>query len=80
MRLKPNSRRAALAVVTGLLLAPATAVAQGEPSPEASCGGTLSSFAGQAGIRQDFAPGPGADVAAFAHRHEGDVFICFFTR
>ena len=66
--------------VTGLSAAAPVAAAQ--PPPQASCLGVLSSFAGQSGIRDDFAPPvSGARVAHIASEH-GDLGYCltvFFT-
>jgi hypothetical protein len=49
--------------------------ASAQPPSSASCLGVLSSFAGQAGIRSDFAPASGREVAALAHAH-GDFAYC----
>jgi hypothetical protein len=50
--------------------------ASAQPPPEASCLGVLSSFAGQTGIRDDFAPPvSGARVASIAKQH-GDFGFC----
>ena len=43
--------------------------APAQPPTEASCVGVLSSFAGQSGVRDIFAPAPGATVAAIAREH-----------
>ena len=52
--------------------------ASAQPSPQASCLGVLSSFAGQAGIRADFAPAPGAEVSRIAAEH-GDLGFCLIV-
>jgi hypothetical protein len=60
--------------VTGL--AAAAPVAPAQPPPQASCLGVLSSFAGQSGIRDEFAPPvSGARVAFIAGEH-GDFNYC----
>ena len=61
------------AVAAGMAAAPAVATAQ--PPANASCAGVLSSFAGQTGIRSDFAPLPGSEVSAIARQH-GDLETC----
>jgi hypothetical protein len=61
----------AVALVSVAATSPA---ATAEPS-DASCVGVLSSFAGQAGIRDLFAPAPGAAVAQLAQAH-GDFSFC----
>jgi hypothetical protein len=53
------------------------ASADNAPSAQASCVGTLSSFAGQNGIRQNYAPRPGTNVANIAQAHLGDLGDCF---
>ena len=59
---------------TGLVIAAPSVPAQ--PPPQASCLGVLSSFAGQAGIRDDFAPPvSGQRVATIAGEH-GDFGHC----
>lgn len=67
-------------VLAGLAAAAPSASAQ--PPPQASCLGVLSSFAGQAGIRDDFAPPvSGARNSRIAREH-GDFGYCltvFFT-
>lgn len=50
-------------------------VAAGQPPSKASCVGVLSSFAGQAGTRDEFSPAPGAAVARLASEH-GDFSYC----
>ena len=60
----------AVALVSVAATAPA---APAEPPPQASCLGVLSSFAGQAGIRDQFAPAPGPLELAHAH---GDFSYC----
>ena len=57
----------------GLVAAPA---ATAQPPANASCVGALSSVAGQTGVRSEFAPAPGAEVAALAQQH-GDFAYCF---
>jgi hypothetical protein len=61
--------------LVGVALAAPSAGAQ--PPPEASCLGVLSSFAGQAGIRDEFAPPPvsGQRLATVASEH-GDFGFC----
>ena len=63
--------------VTGLAaIAVAAPSAAAQPPPEASCLGVLSAFAGQEGIRDDFAPPiSGARVAFIASEH-GDLPHC----
>lgn len=61
-----------VAVVGAAIAAPSVSAT---PPSNASCLGQLSSFAGQAGIRSDFAPAPGQDVAALARQH-GDFAFC----
>ena len=56
-------------------LTAAAPAASAQPPPQASCVGVLSSFAGQAGIRNQFAPAPGAQVARVAQEH-GDFGFC----
>ena len=56
-------------------LTAAAPAASAQPPPQASCVGVLSSFAGQVGIRNEFAPAPGAEVARIAHAH-GDFGEC----
>jgi hypothetical protein len=69
-------------LVTGLAALAAVAVAApsaaAQPPPSASCLGVLSSFAGQAGIRSDFAPAPGSEVSRIAHEH-GDFGFCLIV-
>jgi hypothetical protein len=67
-------------LVSGLMalvaLALAAPSASAQPPPQASCLGVLSSFAGQSGIRDDFAPPvSGARVAFIASQH-GDFDFC----
>jgi hypothetical protein len=51
-------------------------IAPAQPPPEASCLGVLSSFAGQSGTRDDFAPPvSGARVAFIAGEH-GTLGYC----
>jgi hypothetical protein len=58
------------------LLTAAAPAASAQPPPQASCLGVLSSFAGQAGIRDQFAPPvSGARVAEIASAH-GDFGYC----
>jgi hypothetical protein len=61
------------------LAAAAPASAQAQPPANASCVGVLSAFAGSVQgdeiLRQDFAPAPGADVAAVAQQ-TGTVQEC----
>jgi hypothetical protein len=66
-----------VSVVSALAgLAAAAPIAPAQPPPEASCLGVLSSFAGQSGIRDDFAPPvSGARVAFIASEH-GDLNYC----
>jgi hypothetical protein len=69
-----------LLLTSGLVALASLAVvapsAPAQPPPEASCLGVLSSFAGQAGIRDDFAPPvSGARVARIAKQH-GDFGFC----
>jgi hypothetical protein len=57
-------------------LGAAAPLAPAQPPPEASCLGVLSSFAGQSGTRDDFAPPvSGARVAFIAGEH-GDLGYC----
>ena len=49
--------------------------AAAQPPSAASCTGVLSSFAGQAGTRDEFSPAPGAAVARLANEH-GDFTYC----
>jgi len=65
-----------LVTLTGVAVAAPSAAAQ--PPPQASCLGVLSSFAGQAGIRSDFAPAPGAAVSRIAREH-GDFGFCLIV-
>jgi hypothetical protein len=60
--------------MTGLAIAAPSAPAQ--PPPEASCLGVLSSFAGQAGIRDDFAPPVSGQRVAMIAREHGDFGFC----
>ena len=63
-----------LAALASLAIAAPSTPAQ--PPPEASCLGVLSSFAGQTGTRDDFAPPvSGARVARIASEH-GDLNFC----
>jgi hypothetical protein len=67
-------------LTSGLVVLASLAVvapsASAQPPPEASCVGVLSSFAGQAGIRDEFAPPvSGARVARIAREH-GDFPFC----
>ena len=79
-----SRRRTVLLSVAGALtgLAAAAPLAPAQPPPQASCLGILSSFAGQSGILDDFAPPvSGARVAFIASEH-GDLNYCmtvFFT-
>jgi hypothetical protein len=50
--------------------------ASAEPPPNASCAGVLSSFAGQAGIRDEFAPPVSGARVAFIASHHGDLGFC----
>jgi hypothetical protein len=61
--------------LAGVALAAPPTVAQ--PPPDASCLGVLSSFAGQAGIRDQFAPPPisGQSLSTLALEH-GDFGFC----
>jgi hypothetical protein len=52
-----------------------SSVAEAAPPADASCLGVLSSFAGEAGIRDEFAPAPGPLVAGLASQH-GDFEYC----
>ena len=62
--------------VVALIGAAATASsAPAQPPSDASCLGVLSSFAGQAGTRDLFAPAPGQAVARLAQAH-GDLAYC----
>lgn len=63
---------AALAV---LAIAAPSSSAQTPPA-SASCLGVLSSFAGQAGIRDDFAPPVSGARVAFIARQHGDFAFC----
>jgi hypothetical protein len=54
----------------------ASPAASAQPPDNASCLGVLSSFAGQAGIRSEFAPAPGRNVSQLAQEH-GDFAYCF---
>jgi hypothetical protein len=67
-------------LVTGLAVLAAMAVvapsASSEPPPDASCAGVLSSFAGQAGIRDDFAPPVSGQRVAFIASNHGDLGFC----
>jgi len=64
---------AAAAAASVAIAAPTASAA---PPPEASCLGVLSSFAGQAGTRDDYAPPvSGARVAEIAGEH-GDFNYC----
>jgi hypothetical protein len=60
-----------LAATSVAATAPAAAA---RPPPNASCVGVLSSFAGQAHIRSQFAPAPGQLVASVAQQHGGFAF------
>jgi len=63
------------AALAALAIAAPSSSAQ-TPPPSASCLGVLSSFAGQGGIRDDFAPPvSGARVAFIASNH-GDFTFC----
>ena len=72
-----------LCVVSALFgLAAAPALAPAQPPPKASCLGVLSSFAGQSGIRDDFAPPVSGARVAFIAGERGDLNYCltvFFT-
>jgi hypothetical protein len=67
--------------ITGLValsgLAAVAPSAPAQPPSQASCLGVLSSFAGQAGIRDDFAPPPisGNSLSMLAREH-GDFGYC----
>jgi len=65
-----------LVALAGVAMAAPSAAAQ--PPSQASCVGVLSSFAGQAGIRSDFAPAPGSEVSRIAHEH-GDLGFCLIV-
>jgi hypothetical protein len=72
--------RCRMLLVSGLIavagLAAMAPSASAQPPPTASCLGVLSSFAGQAGIRDDFAPPvSGARVASIA-KEKGDFTYC----
>jgi hypothetical protein len=62
-----------LVALAGVAVAAPSAAAQ--PPPQASCAGVLSSFAGQGGFRQEFAPAPGGVVSGIA-REQGDLGFC----
>ena len=56
--------------------------ASAHPPPEASCLGVLSSFAGQEGFRDDFAPPISGERVAFIAGEQGDLTFwlnVFFT-
>jgi len=63
-----------LATLAALALAAPSASSL--PPPEASCLGVLSSFAGQAGIRDDFAPPVSGERVAFIASNHGDFGYC----
>jgi hypothetical protein len=59
-----------------VVLAIAAPSASAQPPPQASCLGVLSSFAGQAGIRDDFAPPVSGQRVAFIASNHGDFAFC----
>ena len=68
-------------LVTGLAaalaaLAIAAPSASAQTPPSASCLGVLSSFAGQEGIRNDFAPPVSGERVAFIASNHGDFAFC----
>jgi hypothetical protein len=71
--------RARALFVTGLALAAlalAAPSASSQPPADASCLGVLSSFAGQAGIRDQFAPPVSGQRVAFIASNNGDFGFC----